>query len=159
MVIYFATDHSGFYLKNQLKEFVTNELGFEVVDCGAKELNPEDDYPDFVKEAAAAVSQDPENTRAIILGASGQGEAMAANRFNSVRAAVFYGYPSKPQTDADGRSLDMIESVRQHNNANILSLGARFVDLEEAKAAIRHWLEVEFTSEDRHQRRIAKLDN
>jgi ribose 5-phosphate isomerase B len=146
MKIYFASDHAGFEMKNTLMEFV-KELGFEVEDCGAYELNPEDDYPEFIKKAAQAVSENPEDSKAIILGGSGQGEAMAANRFPNVRAAVFYGGPK-----------EVIMLSRGHNDANILSLGARFLSLDEAKEAVRLWLETPFSGEERHRRRIKEIN-
>ena len=72
MTIFFASDHAGYQLKGKLLEFV-KELGFEVNDCGAFKLDPKDDYPDFIKKAAQSVSENPENSKAIILGGSGQG--------------------------------------------------------------------------------------
>src|SRR3989338_11277623 len=92
MRVHFASDHAGFELKQKLIEFV-DSLGYETVDHGPYEFDPDDDYPDFVRPAAEAVANDPEQSRGVILGKSGQGEAMAANRFKGVRAAVFYGRP------------------------------------------------------------------
>jgi ribose 5-phosphate isomerase B len=146
MTIYFATDHAGFELKNELVTYVREELGYEVVDCGADTYDAEDDYPDFIREAAEAVSKAPEQSRAIILGGSGQGEAMCANRYANVRAVVYYG--SEPE---------IIRLSREHNDANVLSLGARFLKLNDAKDAVRTWLQTSFTGESRHQRRILKL--
>lgn len=159
MTIYFATDHAGFELKESLLKFVKNQLGYTVVDCGAEEYDKEDDYPDFVHVAARSVSADPTHRRAIILGASGQGEAMVANRYKGVRAAVYYGQPTKKQTDASGQELDIITSTRQHNDANVLSLGARFLNQQEAEEVVKEWLKTEFTGEERHLRRIKKFDN
>lgn len=147
MKVYFATDHAGFDLKNVLLEFVSDELQLEVEDLGAYEYDENDDYPDFIVRAGEALRTSPED-RAIILGGSGQGEAMVANRFAGVRAAVYYGGP-----------LDIISLSREHNDANVLSIGARFVDPEEAKEAVRLWLESEFSGEERHQRRINKLES
>lgn len=147
MKVYFATDHAGFDLKNVLLEFVSDELQLEVEDLGAYEYDENDDYPDFIVRAGEALRTSPED-RAIILGGSGQGEAMVANRFAGVRAAVYYGGP-----------LDIISLSREHNDANVLSIGARFVDPEEAKEAVRLWLESEFNGEERHQRRINKLES
>lgn len=157
MIIYFATDHASFRLKNILLAYVRDELGYTVEDCGAYEENPEDDYPDFVAKAAQAVSENPTNRRAIVLGASGQGEAMCANRFPYVRAAVYYGVPAKMQIDADGVELDMIASTRSHNDANVLSLGARFLEEAEAQKVVTTWLNTPFSGEERHVRRIQKL--
>ncbi len=145
MKIYFASDHAGFEMKNALLEYV-KELGYETEDCGTYEINPEDDYPEFIKKAAQAVSNDPKNSKAIILGGSGQGEAMAANRFPSVRAAVFYGH-----------NPDIIKLSREHNDANVLSLGARFLSLDEAKETVKLWLETKFSGEEKHKRRIEEI--
>ncbi len=146
MKILFATDHAGFELKNILVDFVSQELGFEVNDFGAFEYDESDDFPDFIRKVAEAISNNSED-RAIILGGSGQGEAMLANRYTGVRSAVYYG-----------GNEEIVRLSRQHNNANILSLGARFIEPEEAKLAIKVWLETDFSGEDRHLRRIAALD-
>jgi ribose 5-phosphate isomerase B len=154
MKIYFATDHAGFDLKEQLVPFV-RELGYEVEDLGAYECNPEDDYPEIVSKAAAHVSLDPDGSKAIILGGSGQGEAMVANRFKRVRAVVFNGqYRAE-----DGRDIPHeILIAREHNDSNVLSLGARFLNEAEAKEAVRLWLSTPFSGEERHVRRLKKLD-
>lgn len=159
MKIYFAADHAGFELKNELIAYV-RELGHEAEDCGAQSLDPNDDYPGIIAAAARKLSNDAAagiENRAIVLGGSGQGEAIAANRFVGVRCAVYYG-PAGAQTDADGASLDMIASTRQHNDANALSLAARFLSQEEAKAAVAAWLAAPFSSVERHVRRISALD-
>ncbi len=147
MKIYFATDHAGFELKEKIIAYVQT-LGHEVVDCGALELIPGDDYPEFIRPAAHAVSQSPHDTRGIIFGGSGQGEAMTANRFSNVRATVFYG-----------GSLDIIRLSREHNDANVLSIGARFVSVADAQEAVALWLSTPFQEEERHVRRIAQIDN
>ncbi len=146
MTIYLATDHAGFALKNELLAFVRDELQYEVVDCGAVTFDPEDDYPDFINIAAQAVSEKPEERKAIILGGSGQGEAIVANKFPGVRAALYYG-----------GNLDIVKLSREHNDANVLSLGARFMSVDEAKNAVRSWLATDFSHEARHIRRIEKL--
>src|SRR3989344_4267143 len=111
MKIYFAADHAGFELKGKLIEYV-KDLGYEAEDCGAYELDPNDDYPEFVKKAAQKVSEDSENNTAIILGGSGQGEDMVADKFPNVRSAEYYG-----------GNLEIIKLSREHNDANVLSLG------------------------------------
>jgi ribose 5-phosphate isomerase B len=148
MKIYFASDHAGFELKQALMEMVTEEMGFAVEDCGAFVLDPNDDYPDFVKAAAAAVSDNPEENLAIILGGSGMGEAIVANRFVGVRAAVYYG-----------GNPEIVSLSREHNDSNVLSLGARFLTEEEAREAVTLWLEAPFSGEERHIRRIEKIDS
>ena len=147
MTIYFATDHAGFALKEALVPYVRDVLGYEVVDCGAYEYSPLDDYPEFIKKAGEAVSKGGDDTRAIILGGSGQGEAMVANKYPHVRATVYYG-----------GSRDIITLSREHNNANVLSLGARFVSEDEAKEVVAQWLQTQFGGDERHVRRIAHID-
>lgn len=158
MKVFFATDHAGFELKEVLLAFVRDELGFAVEDCGALTYDESDDYPDYIKRAAEQVTKKPNEHKAIVLGASGQGEAIVANRFVGVRAVVFYGAPQSVQTDAAGEKLSLVASSRLHNDANVLSLGARFVTTEEAKAAVRTWLQTDFAGDERHVRRIKKID-
>lgn len=158
MKVIFAADHAGFALKEALKPFVRS-LGYEVEDVGAYSLDPNDDYVGFVQAAARAVSEDSEHARAIVLGGSGQGEAFTANRFKGVRAVVYYGNPAQKQIDADGKELDMIASTREHNDSNILSLGARFISEEEAKDAVTRWLQTPFSGAERHARRNKKIDD
>ena len=145
MKIHLATDHAGLELKEKVKLYLS-DLDHEVIDHGAYEYDALDDYPDFIFPCANAVSNDPES-KGIILGGSGQGEAMAANRVKGVRAAVFYNGPD-----------EIIKLSRQHNNANILSLGARFMSEKEIYKIIEIWFETDFEV-GRHQRRIDKLDN
>jgi ribose 5-phosphate isomerase B len=161
MKVYFAADHAGFELKNELLNFVRGELGFEVEDCGAFEYDSQDDYPFIIASAADPLSNDIANgreSRAILIGGSGQGEAMVANRFLHVRASVYYGPAQAMQTDAGGNQIDMITSVREHNDSNALSLGARFIGAEEAKVIVRKWLGTRFSHDERHERRIAEMD-
>lgn len=145
MKIYFASDHAGFELKEKLEEFIQH-LGYEVEDLGPFTFNADDDYPDFIIPSAKKVAKD-KNSRGIILGGSGQGEAIAANRISGIRAVVLYNY-----------NEDIVKLSREHNDANVLSLGARFITEEEAKKAVKLWLETEFSGEERHKRRINKID-
>ena len=144
MKIHLATDHAGLELKNAIKDYLTGK-GHEVTDHGAHEYDAQDDYPDFIFPCARAVAADPES-RGIILGGSGQGEAMAANRIKGVRAAVYYG-----------SEREIARLSREHNNANVLSLGARFISEQEIYDIIETWLDEPFEG-GRHQRRIDKLD-
>ncbi len=150
MKIFFASDHAGFALKEKLVPFVEG-LGYEVEDMGPEELVVTDDYPDTVSKAAMEVSKNPEDTYAIILGASGQGEAIVANRFPQVRAVVFYGMPENSE-------LNILTLSREHNDANVLSLGARFLSEDDAREAVQTWLDTPFPGEDRHVRRIKKIE-
>ncbi len=146
MAIFIASDHAGFELKADLARFLA-ESGHEVVDVGPSSLVPGDDYPDFVSKVAAAVSQDPAGSRGIVIGGSGQGEAMVANRFPYVRAAVYYG-----------GAPDIVRLSREHNDANVLSLGARFVDVAAAHDAVSLWLSTAFSGDEHHARRIKKIE-
>ena len=159
MTVYFASDHAGYELKSALVEYV-RALGHDVEDCGARVFDAGDDYPEIIARAARKLSADAlagRDSRAIVIGASGQGEAMVANRFRGVRCALYYG-SAKQQKDMSGKALDMIASVRGHNSANALSLGARFLSADEAKKAVEKWLKTDFSGDERHARRIKQID-
>jgi ribose 5-phosphate isomerase B len=156
MKIFIGTDHAGYDTKEKLKVYLT-DMGHEVVDKGAFTFDKDDDYPDFIRPVAEGVAANP-GSFGIIIGASGQGEAMCANRVPGARAALYYGPAGKNQTDMSGNNLDMLASTRMHNNANILSLGARFLEEDEIKEAIRVFLHTEFSGDERHIRRINKLN-
>lgn len=146
MLIFLASDHAGLGLKIAIKDYLKG-LGFKVEDEGAYEYREDDDYPDYVRMAALQVAGNPEEDRAIVIGGSCQGEAMVANRVRGVRAAVYYGgQPGMPRL------------TREHNNSNVLALGARFLSEEEAKQVVMEWLQTPFSNEERHIRRIAKID-
>jgi ribose 5-phosphate isomerase B len=145
MKIYLGADHRGFKLKEKLKSFLS-DVGYEPIDLGNTVLDEDDDYPDFIAPVADAVSKDQES-RGIILGYSGQGEAILANRFSGVRAIVYYGGPE-----------EIIKLSREHNNANILSLGVGFLDEGLAKDMVEKWLDTSFTGDERHERRINKIE-
>ena len=145
MKIFIASDHAGFKLKKYIINAL-NELNYEIEDCGALVLDPLDDYPDFIIPAAKKVASNFDS-KGIILGGSGQGEAIAANRIKGVRAAVYYGGPK-----------EIIKLSRMHNNANILSLGARFIKKENIIDIITQWLLEPFEG-GRHEQRIKKLDD
>lgn len=148
MKIFIATDHAGFELKGVLVPFLTEELGHEVVDCGAFNFDEADDYPDFVSVAISNLKEASDEAKAIIIGGSGQGEAILANRYSGIRAAVYYGGPE-----------EIITFSREHNDANVLSLGARFIDGMTAKRAVELWLSTSFSGDERHERRIQKIDS
>ncbi len=159
MKIYIGSDHTGFELKEKLKVFLT-ERGDECVDKGATSYNPDDDYPDFVVPVAESVVAE-DGSIGIVIGGNGEGEAIACNRVIGARAIVFYG-PVLPKQaiDITGATSDdeyeIVRLGRAHDNANILSLGARFISDEEAMNAVRVFLETSFSEEERHIRRIAK---
>ena len=148
MKIFLSSDHAGFELKEQVKNYLIS-VGQDVQDCGAEKYVETDDYPDIIVPGIKAlVEYGVEKGRAIIFGGSGQGEAIIANRFKGIRAGLYYG-----------GNLDVIRLLREHNNANVLSLGARMVQFDEAKAAVDMFLETDFTKEERHERRIVKIDS
>lgn len=144
MKIYIGTDHAGLELKQALVSHL-KQAGHDVVDKGAYELDAQDDYPDFIIPTAQAVVQD-EGSLGIVIGGSGQGEALAANKVKGARAALYYGGPT-----------DIVTLSRSHNNANILSLGARFLSADEAKQAVDLWLGSAPQLEERHTRRLEKI--
>lgn len=145
MKIYLATDHAGFEHKEFLKKYL-NEKAHEVVDCGAEKMVEGDDYVPYIVMASRAVSSD-QSVKAVIFGGSGQGEAITANRFPGVRAAVYYG-----------GSNEIIKLSREHNDANVLSIGARFVSHEEMIQVVDIWIATEFSKGERHIRRIKEID-
>lgn len=142
--IFIGSDHAGFKLKNFLKNYL-REKGYEIVDQGPAKYDDEDDYPEYIIKTAEKVA-DNEDAFGIVLGHSGQGEALAANKVDGVRAALYYG-----------ENPEIIELSRKHNNANVLSLGAAFLEEDEARKQVDRWLKTEFTEEERHQRRITEV--
>lgn len=161
MKIAVATDHAGFEHLRHLKEFLEAE-GHECVDFGPKAFDAADDYPDFIIPAAKAVAKG-DCEAGIILGGSGQGEAMAANRVKGVRCTLFYAPAlAKEAVDAEGHTsedpYEILKLSRRHNHANMLSLSARFLSIDETKQAIRTWLATPHDEAERHMRRVNKLD-
>ena len=148
--IILASDHAGFPLKEVIKTFL-QEKGYTIDDLGAHKIVPDDDYPEYMVKAAMKIVEDASGSaKAIIFGWSGQGEAMVANRFPRVRAAVWYG---------GAKGHEIIKLSREHNDANVLSIGAGFVTEAEAKTAVELWLTTHFSNEERHVRRIAEIDS
>ena len=144
-MIYIGSDHAGYELKKKIKVFLA-ESGYEVEDKGAFSMDVNDDYPDFIIPVAKAVASNKDNF-GVILGGSGEGEQISANKVDDIRAIEYYG-----------GNLEIVKLGREHNNANLLSLGARFLEEHEAKEAVRLFLETKFTNEARHVRRINKID-
>ena len=144
MKIYIASDHAGFHLKKQLIQYLKVK-DFEVEDCGAFELDETDDYPDFIIPCAQKVAGDS-SSAGIVIGGSGQGEAMCANKVKGIRAAIYNG--------GDAKTVGRL--AKEHNNANVLSLGARFISPDDAKKAVSAWLDAEFEG-GRHVRRVDKI--
>lgn len=161
MKIALSSDHTGFEQLKELHAFLQS-LGYECKNFGPTVLKPDDDYPDFMRPAAECVASG-ECDKGVILGGSGQGEAIVANKVPGIRCAVVYG-PAVPRklVDADGRRshdpYEIVKLSRQHNDANMLSLAVRFLSLSDMKDIVKLWLGTEFSNEERHRRRIAKIE-
>ena len=140
--IFIGADHAGFALKQKLVDEL-RRLGYEPVDVGPKQLDPADDFPDFAKPVAQAVSSG-EAKRGVLMCGTGLGMSYTANRFPKVRAAVAW-------------SPEVAEMARKHNDANVLVLPARFVSEAEGLAILHKWLDTNFEG-GRHQRRVEKIE-
>jgi len=140
--VYLGSDHAAFELKQRLADHLRS-LGHEPVDCGPETFDPDDDYPPFVLRAASRTAAEP-GSLGIVLGGSGNGEAIAANKVRGVRCALAF-------------SDDTARLGREHNDANVLSLGARMYDEASALRFAEIFLSTSFTGEERHVRRIAQL--
>lgn len=139
MRVHIGGDHAAYDLQRALVSWLTQQ-GHDVVDHGAKTYNAVDDYPVFVLRAAEAVAADPDSL-GIVLGGSGNGEQMAANKVKGIRAALCY-------------NTELAQLARQHNGAQIVAIGGRFTAIEEAQEIVRVFLETPFSGVERHQRRL-----
>jgi ribose 5-phosphate isomerase B len=143
MRVYLGSDHAGYELKRRLVGQL-REAGHEPVDCGPTSYDPDDDYPPYVLLAASRVAGDP-GSLGVVLGGSGNGEAIAANKVPGVRAVLAW-------TDETARL------GREHNDANVISLGARMLDPDDAVRFVEVFLATPFSGEERHRRRLGMLD-
>lgn len=146
MRVHIATDHAGLELSSHLQEHLTAS-GYEVVDHGPQEYDAEDDYPGFCIDAAKAVAADQEaglDALGIVLGGSGNGEQIAANKVRGIRAALAW-------------NLDTARLARQHNDANVVAVGGRQHTLAEATEIIDAFLAEPFSGAERHVRRVAQI--
>jgi ribose 5-phosphate isomerase B len=143
MRVHIGGDHAAYELLGELVSFLESE-GHEVTNHGPHALDPEDDYPVFVLRAAEAVAADPESL-GVVLGGSGNGEQMAANKVTGIRAALCY-------------NPELATLAREHNNAQVISIGGRMNTVEEAKAMVAAFLATPFSGAPRHQRRIDMVD-
>lgn len=139
MRVHLGTDHAGLELKDRLAAWLT-EHGYEPVDHGAHEYDAEDDYPPFCVAAAQAVVDEP-GSLGIVIGGSGNGEQMAANKVKGIRAALAW-------------SVETAKLAREHNDAQVVSIGGRMHTFEEAVEIIEAFLTTPFSGAERHQRRI-----
>ncbi|MFC4590957.1 ribose-5-phosphate isomerase [Sphaerisporangium corydalis] len=142
MRVHIAADHAGYELKNHLVSWL-KEHGHEVVDDGAFVFDAEDDYPTFVLRAAEGVVLDP-GSLGVVIGGSGNGEQIAANKVRGIRAALAW-------------SEETASLARKHNDANVISLGARQHSLEDATRFVEVFLDTPFSGDERHSRRIAQM--
>ncbi|HYI53048.1 MAG TPA: ribose-5-phosphate isomerase [Microlunatus sp.] len=142
MRVHIGSDHAGFELKQHLVRVLADK-GYEVVDHGAETYDAEDDYPPFCLATGEAVIDD-EGSLGVVIGGSGNGEAIAANKVDGVRCALAW-------------SEDTAKLGRQHNNANVVSVGGRMHTTEEATQLVEWFLETPFSGDPRHQRRIQEL--
>lgn len=145
MTIYLGADHGGWEYKNQIREHLTH-LGHTVIDCGAVTLDEDDDYPRYAYAVSSKLLGDTsEDPRGILVCGSGEGMAIAANRVRGIRAMVAWG-PA------------VARESRQDNDSNVLSLPARFLDIETTLATVDAWIETPFSNEDRHLRRLEQIE-
>lgn len=144
MKIFLGTDHAGFEMKESIKTFLASQ-GHEVYDCGSLEYDKNDDYPDFVSIAAQKVSENSESF-GIVFGYSGAGECIVANKIKGIRAIL-------------GVNEENVTLSREHNNANVLSLGSHFTDTRKAEELVNLFLTIPFSNEERHIRRINKISD
>jgi ribose 5-phosphate isomerase B len=142
--VYLGSDHAGFELKSAVAEAVA-AAGHDVVDCGPPAYHEDDDYPPYVMRAAASAAGDP-GSAGIVIGGSGNGEQMASNKIDGIRAALAW-------------SNETARLARLHNDANVLSLGARMHSLQEAVGFALVFLATPFSGEARHVRRLAEITN
>ena len=142
MRVHLATDHAGLEFKDELTKHLQHR-GFEVVDHGAYEYDAEDDYPGFCIAAAQAVAAEP-GSLGVVFGGSGNGEQIAANKVKGVRAALAW-------------SIATAQLAKEHNNANVVSIGGRLHSIEDCKAIIDAFIETPFSNDERHVRRINKI--
>ncbi len=153
MKIVIASDHAGFELKKYLVTSLQDK-GYDVVDIGNGIYNEHDDYPDYIKMVGEYISEhnNSKQYRGIVIGGSGQGENICVNRFKNVRSALIYGNDIELNTQ-------IAKLSRQHNNANVMSLGARFIEQRHALEIVQIWLDENFSNEERHIRRLTKIEN
>jgi ribose 5-phosphate isomerase B len=142
MRVYLGSDHAGFELKVHLVNHLAKQ-GYEVVDVGPHVFDPDDDYPAFCLHTGDSVVDDPDSL-GVVIGGSGNGEQIAANKVTGVRAALAW-------------SVETAQLSRQHNDANVVAVGARQHTLDEAAAIVEAFLTTPFSGNERHARRIAQV--
>jgi len=144
MLVYIGADHRGFPLRESLKKYL-QENGYEVVDLGNEKLDPSDDYPDFASKVAKEVSLDPEHSRGIVICGSGVGVDVVANKYPNVRSAL-------------AATPDQAMDSRKDDDTNVLALAANYLNENEALKITEVWLQTDFSEEERHRRRLEKIE-
>jgi ribose 5-phosphate isomerase B len=142
MRVYLGADHAGYELKVHLASYLTTQ-GYEVVDVGASSFDPEDDYPVYCVHVGSLVVSDP-GSLGVVIGGSGNGEQIAANKVAGVRAALAW-------------NTETARLCREHNDANVVGIGARMHPIEEATAIVTTFLGTQFSGDHRHARRIKQI--
>ncbi|MBU6142281.1 RpiB/LacA/LacB family sugar-phosphate isomerase [Patescibacteria group bacterium] len=145
MLIYIGADHRGFNLKESVKDYLKSS-GYEVIDVGSPQLVEGDDYPDVAALAARKVSMDPSGCRAVLVCGSGVGVDIVANKFPHVRSVL-------------GFNADQVMASRNDDDTNVLCLAADYIEDEDAKRLVAAWMPASFSGEDRHRRRLKKIDD
>lgn len=143
-MIYIASDHAGYRLKEEIKDYL-DELGIKYRDLGPKKFDPDDDYPDFAFKVAQKVGQNPDEDKGILICGTGQGMMRAANKVKGVRAVLAW----------DEWTAEM---AKAHLNSNILTLGGQVIPLKTAKKIVATWLSTAFSREERHKKRLRKIE-
>ena len=155
MKLVIASDHAGFALKNKLILLIGQyDPSIEVEDLGPEAYNEGDDYPDYVGKVGRYISQNPnaKELRGVVIGGSGQGENICVNRYVYVRSVLIYGHDMVLNTK-------IAKLSREHNDANVISFGARFIEEDHVFEILKIWLLEPFSGDERHVRRLAKLES
>ena len=142
-MLYIGSDHRGYNLKETLKIYL-RELNCVFDDLGAKELIPDDDYPDYALMVAQKVAENPDENRGILICGAGVGVDIVANKIKGIRSALCF-------------DIKQAQASRNDDNTNVLSLSADFISEDLAKEIVKIWLETPFSGDDRHARRIEKI--
>ncbi|HAJ44564.1 MAG: hypothetical protein UV53_C0003G0014 [Candidatus Azambacteria bacterium GW2011_GWE1_42_9] len=142
-MLYIGSDHRGYNLKETLKIYL-RELNCVFDDLGAKELIPDDDYPDYALMVAQKVAENPDENRGILICGAGVGVDIVANKIKGIRSALCF-------------DIKQAQASRNDDNTNVLSLPADFISEDLAKAIVKTWLETPFSNDNRHARRIEKI--
>jgi ribose 5-phosphate isomerase B len=142
MKVYIASDHGGYHYKEEIEKYLKRK-GYEIIDMGNKDFDSNDDYPDFVFPLAEKVAKE-KGSFGVVLGRSGNGELIAANKVKGIRAVM-------------GCSVKMAKLAREHNDANVLALGADYINLRQALDSVEVFLKTKFSGKERHKRRVRKI--